>query len=257
MVIKKNVKRVPEGKTTRAGNADKTEKRLMTRKIPLNQGTVQGNVQNSDGSPRSGLTIRAFDRNIGAEDILLGEAVTDNQGHYSITYPFKKLGSKSAADLVLMVYSDKKLLEQSDIIFNAGVNVTKDFFLPVPAVPEFQRLSDAIIPLLHKKNGFLEKDQITFLTKKTGIGIQKIEHLLEAEKLSNNNEILSAFYYGLLSENYPTDPVILLALDRTRIIRALRRAESRNVIPLLKKKDIDHIFDTDLPKIPARKHHNP
>jgi len=256
MVVKKNIKKVPKRETTKSGNASKTEKKLRTQKISSNQRTVQGNAQFSDNSPRSGLTVKAFDRHIGSDDTLPGEAVTDNQGRYSIMYPQEKLGGKSAADLVLMVYSGNKLLQQSDVIFNAQVNETKDFFFPVYVVPEFQRLSDTIAPLIRKKIGLpgLEKNQITFLTKKTGIETQKIEHFLEAEKLSNNNEILSAFYYGLLSENYPTDPVVLLALNRTQIISALRRAELRNVIPSLKKKDLDHIFDTDLPKISAEKY---
>jgi hypothetical protein len=153
MVVKKNVKKVPKRETTKSGNASKTEKKLRTQKISSNQRTVQGNAQYSDGSPRSGLTVKAFDRRIGSDDTLLGEGVTDNQGRYSITYPQEKLGGNPAADLVLMIYSGNKLLQQSDVIFNAQVNETKDFFFPIYVVPEFQRLSDKIAPLIRKKIG--------------------------------------------------------------------------------------------------------
>jgi hypothetical protein len=47
---------------------------------------VRGVVHTGDGSPATSLKAKAFDRNIGEADTLLGETATDLQGNYSITY---------------------------------------------------------------------------------------------------------------------------------------------------------------------------
>jgi hypothetical protein len=168
MVAKKTVKKVSEKKTAHAEKTIRTKNIPKTQKVRISQRTISGKVRYSDGTPCVGLIVKAFDRNIGADDTLLGQGVTDTRGIYVLSYPLEMPGSKSAADLILMVFYDEKLVQQSDIIFNAQASETKDFILPVTIEPGFVKLSAAIAPLLPKKTGLpgLEKNQIIFLTKK-------------------------------------------------------------------------------------------
>jgi hypothetical protein len=111
---------------------------------------VGGIVRDQNNVPKPGLTVKAFDRNAGAEDTLLGKANTDAQGTYSIEYTTKNLGGKTSANLVLSVYMDDRLLQTSDIIFNARQKEIKDFIIANTAEFDFQRPKKTILPLLQK-----------------------------------------------------------------------------------------------------------
>jgi hypothetical protein len=117
------------------------------------QFTVSGTVRDQDNAPRTGLIVKVFDRNAGTDDKLLGKATTDVQGYYYIGYTTQDLGGKTSANLVISVYQNDKLLQTSDVIFNAGQKVIKDFIIPVITSPEVPRLDKTIKPLLHKKIG--------------------------------------------------------------------------------------------------------
>jgi hypothetical protein len=108
---------------------------------------VHGRVTTSDGLPAGNLTIKAYDRNLGEDDTLLGQATTDAQGNYSIVYSSDKLDGKSAADLVICLYQDGKLLQTSDVIFNARPLETKDFVIAATVQPEFPRLDKYTLKL--------------------------------------------------------------------------------------------------------------
>jgi hypothetical protein len=116
--------------------------------VPIKQFLVQGKVISQDGSPRPGLIVKTFDRNVGVEDTLLGQATTDKQGNYLISYTLK---SKPAADLVIKVYQDNQLLQESGIIFNATIKETKDFVIPVDEGPKFHIIKYKIDPLSPNK----------------------------------------------------------------------------------------------------------
>jgi hypothetical protein len=214
---------------------------------------VHGKIMNQRGAPRPGLTVKAFDRNIGAADVLLGQAATDKQGHYTISYTSKQLKGKTAADLVLVVFQDGKQLQTSDVIFNAQPTEPKDFIIAVIASPEFPSLLEKIQPLLRNKIGIsgLAQDQINFLGQKTGIDAQKIGRLAQSHALAGGDQTLATFYYGLLSQNFPTDPGALLGRPRASIQTALDRAAIFNQIPRLQPQEIDNILNTTLPKLRA------
>lgn len=117
----------------------------MPLKLDLNQFLVQGRIISQDGTPRPGLTVKAFDRNVGAADILLGQATTDQQGNYQIYYTLGQLGGKPAANLVIRVYQDNKLLQESDVIFDAQPRETKDFVIPLNnSNPVFSDMAEKI-----------------------------------------------------------------------------------------------------------------
>lgn len=108
---------------------------------------VYGVIINKSRVPRPNLTVKAFDRNVGLDDTLLGQSDTDNQGKYSITYSSEQLGGKDAADMLICVYNGNILLQISDVIFNASNATIKDFVIP-DENPTFKRLAAKIQPLL-------------------------------------------------------------------------------------------------------------
>ena len=107
---------------------------------------VLGRVTTSDGLPAGNLILKAYDRNVGEDDTLLGQVSTDAQGNYSIVYSSDKLDGKSAADLVICLYQDGKLLQTSDVIFNARPMETRDFVIAA-VQPEFPRLDKYALKL--------------------------------------------------------------------------------------------------------------
>jgi len=139
-----------------------------TRAARKRKSVVRGSIRGADGTPRLGLTVRAFDRNIGKDDTLLGEATTDAQGNYRIAYASGQLDGKAAADLVITVYQDNSPLQTSDVIFNAPPDVVKDFTIAVDKGPEFQWLLNRIKPLMHSKIGDagFSETQIGFLPRR-------------------------------------------------------------------------------------------
>jgi hypothetical protein len=66
---------------------------------------VRGHVVYKDGLLIEGVTVRAYNKDLGHED-LLGEAVTEQEGRYEIKYSAAQFSrpNKKYADLVLRVY---------------------------------------------------------------------------------------------------------------------------------------------------------
>ena len=69
------------------GEVDQKTAALLSKATAAPQFVAQGAIRNQDGGPRPGLNLKAFDRNVGMDDVLLGEATSDAQGNYSIQVP--------------------------------------------------------------------------------------------------------------------------------------------------------------------------
>ncbi len=215
---------------------------------------VQGQVRAYDGAPQPELIVKAYDRNVGVDDRLLGQAITDAKGNYSISYTTRQIGKKPAPDLVITLCQSDKLLQTADVIFNAPPKVTRDFLIAPDQTPEFQRLSDKIQPLLHSTIGAggLPQAQIKFLGQKLGIDAQEIGRLAQSRALAGGDQTLATFYYGLLSQDLPADPEALLGRPRASIQTALEHAAIFNQIPRLQPEEIDTILNTTLPGLRAQ-----
>jgi len=80
--------------------------------------SVKGVVQAVDGSPLSGLEVRAFDKDMRREE-LLGEAQTDENGYYEIKFGKRVqrggeiLSIRVNKDLVLQIHPERSTLEAS------------------------------------------------------------------------------------------------------------------------------------------------
>jgi hypothetical protein len=233
---------------------DKTAAKLMSAvKEPAY--SVEGTVKDSSGNPCQGLIVKAFDRNISADDTLLGQATTHAEGNYSISYTLKQLSGKTAADLVICMYQGDELLQTSDVIFNARTMESRDLIITIKKESDFHYLSSRIQPLLREKTKIarLAQTQITFLSEKTGLDTRHIEWLVKSNQLAGQNKKLAIFFFGLLSQNLPTDFSVLLNWSRESIDQALSRAAAANLIPSLNPADIDNIIKKVLPELLADK----
>jgi len=221
--------------------------------IPTKMLVVRGRVTTSEGNPASNYTVKAFDRNMGENDTFLGEAKTDIQGSYAIICTSETLAGKTAADMVIVLYQGEKLLQTSDVIFNAEQETMKDFIIPLTPSPEFERLTAKIKPLLHGGVGLgkLDIQQITFLKQKINVNASKIEQINHACELANGDKELEEFYYALLSDDLPITPEAILARDRTTIVRAIKRATVSNLVSPTVASQMDQILDEKLPRLRA------
>ena len=111
MPIKKTAKVALKRKRVAISKKAKIITKVPLGPIGLLSRVVQGTITDQTSAPRPGLTVKAFERNLGVEDLLLGQNTTDKQGHYSISYSAKQLKGKAAADLEVSVYQDKLLLQ--------------------------------------------------------------------------------------------------------------------------------------------------
>lgn len=124
------------------------KKKPVNKLIPF---VVRGKITDQDGAPRPGLIVKASARNIGINDELLGQAITNSEGNYFISYTVVKVdGNTATVNLVISVYHNAILLQSSDVIFNAAQQTTKDFVIPVTADPQFEIIEIKIKPLLRK-----------------------------------------------------------------------------------------------------------
>jgi len=211
---------------------------------------VRGCVMTSGGEPAKNTVIKAFDRNMGEDDTFLGKATSGAEGKYTLTFNARKLSGKAAADLVISIYQDGKLLQTSDVIFNAQTSEIRDFIIPVKTEPEFEQFTEKIRPLLRGKLSLsgLAKRETGFLSKKTGIDENKIGRLAQSYLLGNNDETIAAFYYGILSQDLQGHPDDLSSRSRASIEQALKRSISLNIIPEVDKDRLHNLIDTVLLK---------
>jgi hypothetical protein len=160
---------------------------------------VRGQLSQPDGSPLSGIKVRAYNKGLRSEQ-LLGEAVTDDNGNYKIEHAFV------SADLILRAFGPEgEELAMSDVKFHAGPEETLDLRVPRQlrrSPSEFERLSKDLEPhlkeikvagiemptLVHKLSD-LKREEIEILAGKMGEERQKIEQMASAAKMQMKAEV--------------------------------------------------------------------
>lgn len=177
--------------------------------------TIHGKIASRLGDTTSGLIVRAYSVGIRREE-LLGEAVTDENGNYTITWGNPPTANRQQAvvniGLKVLTQVKKTVLFNSgpdDIRFNATKREEINVVLTEPIKPEVIEYED-IIARLTARTGDVsiaeleETDQhhdITLLAKNTRIPANKIEHLVLAQRLEQLSHIEAPFFYALLRKN--------------------------------------------------------
>jgi hypothetical protein len=203
---------------------------------------VYGTITDPQGNKLANRLVRAFDRDLRNEQAL-GEAITGENGRYSISYNSEQFSraEKKTADLLMRVYSGdgKKLLYEptiDNVLFNASESAEINIVVitqPDRTENEFDNIIRVITPLLENVTiSNLQQNQqftdITFLSRETGIRERNLDYLVLAHRLLDFSRIAAAFFYGLFRKN------TLLKFDATRILQTRWEIDINSAIePLL------------------------
>jgi hypothetical protein len=188
---------------------------------------VRGTVTDRNNRKLSGLLVKAFDRDMRSE-MLLGEASTNAKGEYRIEYSAEqfKAAEQQTADLCMKVYTAKsnELLYETDIeqiVFNASPSEEINIVIQ-EEIKSKDNEFDAVLGVISVLIGELtlaqlqeteEHRDITFLSRESGISVEKLEHQVIARRLFDESKIDIAFFYALLRKN------TLLKLDITKSLQ--------------------------------------
>ena len=181
----------------------------------LSPNIIQGTVTDGDNKKLSKLLVKAFDRDMRSE-AFLGEYVTDTKGKYIISYSAEQFdrAEKQTADLCMRVYS----AGGKNLLFETGLeemrfNASNDETINITIAGEIKAEENEFDSILRETSDLIgkvtiaelqdndEHQDVTFLSRETGISEEKLEHLVVAHRLQNESEIDAAFFYALLRKN--------------------------------------------------------
>ena len=214
---------------------------------------VKGVVQSPDGTPLSGLIVKAFDKDLRHEQEL-GIATSGPHG-YQIPYTAAQFrrAEKAYADLIVRAYVVDpnamvpvySLVASSPSIFNAQPIETVDLTVggELRGLSEYERYLKDLTPLaqdiaLADLREDEEEDRekgkfqdVTFLAGETAIDPEHIAFLIQAHRLQRKTDLAPEIFYGLFREGMPTELSALLAQSPEVQRRALVKAVEDNIIP--------------------------
>jgi hypothetical protein len=196
---------------------------------------VRGQIHR-DGRPFAGGLVRAFDQDMRREK-LLGEAATDAEGRYEITYSSRQFAraGKERADLRVSVFTaDGRALKSSPVLFNAATSETVDLHVETAgrAASEYERYIDALTPVM---NGValaeLTEEDRDFLRQRTGIDEQHLGYLTTAAQHGKETGLPAEIFYGLYRQGLATSLSSLLGAGARAHRRALEDSLRGKIIP--------------------------
>lgn len=192
------------------------------------QRVVHGVVSLADGTTVPNLRIVAIDRGFRAEHVL-GEARTDDQGRYRITYRAADAvrAEKGSADVGIRVFAaDGKTLLRAptsrDMVMNAPIEARIDATVSLPegAVPsEFARIAAALQSLIGKVQVAdigrdPAPDEADFLARESGVESDRLAHFVVAHRVATETKLPDEYFYALLRE----DGLFGIGQDRPRAV---------------------------------------
>ncbi|HWP91824.1 MAG TPA: neuraminidase-like domain-containing protein [Thermodesulfobacteriota bacterium] len=142
---------------------------------------VRGQVRQRDNSSLVGVLVQAFDKDVRGEE-MLGEALTDDAGHYEIHYSAEQFSraEKASADLIF------RLFDQTGIpITNfKAVDESQNPFATIRMIDGEKQVNIPIVPQAR------QEETVNFLVDRIAVGPSEYERLLrELEPLLVNVRI--------------------------------------------------------------------
>ncbi|MEV4415280.1 neuraminidase-like domain-containing protein [Catellatospora sp. NPDC049609] len=227
--------------------------------------TVRGTVREPGGRPVAGLTVRAFDRDLGARRDLLGEAETGADGTFRIAYrgsAFRRGEGRGGgeADLVLELAAGRSRvtatvhrvfgghralapLTADDLVLGIPARPDEELALTLTArVPadgtEFARLMAALEPLLEGRSpAELDEERhrdVSFAARETGADRTLIGLLAQAHRLAERSfdgQLDAQLLYGLARcDRHLADLPRLTLAGREELHTGLRQSIERQII---------------------------
>ena len=211
--------------------------------------TVRGRIVQADGSPVEGITVKAFDKDVGGER-LLGETTTDQAGTYRLQYRVKQLSheDKAAVDLIVRAFdATGSEVATSPLILAAAAEQVVELVIgnePFRGPSEYARLRGTVESLLcDKELAALTEEDITYLAAKTEFDPIHIAYLVKGARLEKKTGIASEAYYALFRQQLPTSLPALIAQDPAVQRRALETAIRNNLAGTSLKASLDDVME--------------
>ena len=211
--------------------------------------SVSGQIQDADGDPLVGVTVRAVDQAMRSEAVL-GEASTDQTGHYAISYSADQLGrpDKTSPNLVVRVLDAQgQVLAASPTRFNASPVETVDLVIGSPAA----LLSEYETLLAGLQSGLqttpitdLTEDDINYLSGETGANALYLVFVVLANRYSARIGIPPEAFYACFRQKLPTRMGALLLQPPDSLHAALDASIAENIVPASLSPQIDVILAT-------------
>ena len=230
---------------------------------------VSGRIMDVAGKFLTGMRVQAYDRDLRKEQ-LLGEAITDAEGHYQIHYTAQQFiqadaSAHEAPDLMVRVLAnDQQTLTESNTKFNAGLKESVDLTIPAQTISEWEELSNLILPLLkgQSENGEnlmpdeLVSDDLAFISSETEIQTDRLQQWVDAFKMGREISIklnrtqdfqrrnflptnqgwasgIVMVCYGWLRQGISTDIVSLAQGQDEQLVSLLKKSIDEKFIPKL------------------------
>lgn len=212
--------------------------------ITADAGFVVTGTVTQDGEPLEGLTVRAVDRDLAAEEPL-GAATTDADGRYRIEYAasdFERAERASADLLVRVVTVAGTTVAESELRYNVGREATVDVTVPSDrqvSPTEYQRLRAALDPLVDDRSvANLSDDQVGFLAGELALaergaypaGEETLWLLRTAADLATRTPFEVRTLYGLARQREGLSRDGLANADAATLAEQLAAADAARVV---------------------------
>lgn len=202
---------------------------------------IFGKVLKADQQPLSGVSVRAFDKNL-KKDIHLGlQTKTNQSGDYEIAYTSGELPrGKDLPDIYVMVLDEKgKSIGKSPIKYNAPAEVKINILLPPQSLTEedeytmvkqelkrYMGDNESLADLEESE----ERQEVTYLANKSGWDARLVAMASLAEKYEKETNTPASYYYALFRAGYPTDRTRLSKLSPNIVGKVWEQAGKENII---------------------------
>jgi hypothetical protein len=235
---------------TRSGVLWNVKKRIKSFEIPVAAAvvpaqtdgtlTISGTIKTDKSVAAVGVKVMAYDKNISGDKVI-GQAVTDEHGHYKITGKMDGSTRKAKPDIEIRVYNvaDKTEIGRSGVTYNADAHISIEAVVSSDKIKrptEYERLRSALENCSGgKKLQDLKEDDakadITYVANKSGWDARLAAMAVQAETLSSKAEIPPAHYYALFRTGLLMDQSAMHRLSTDYIAGAITRAIADKIIP--------------------------
>ena len=203
---------------------------------------IEGRVMLQHGLPAKKLKLRLYRLNFGSEATRVDEAITLEEGQYSLGY---EPDGKAVSLEVRAVGDTDKEIRLCKPLSDLGteVRVLLNLIAPSelqPAAAEYRRLSGDLIQHVGQMSKLAgaqenkERQDITLMNRATGWDARLIVMAVTAERLSADREVQLPRepVYGLLRAGLPSDKLMLAQLEPDTVEQALRKVRDAGVVEL-------------------------
>ncbi|MEO7327882.1 MAG: hypothetical protein ABI193_04850, partial [Minicystis sp.] len=200
------------------------------------ESVVYGTVRTPSGAAVTGKTVKAFDQKLSGED-LLGEDVTDSDGHYRIAYAPAAIttAGKVYPDIVVRVYHtpEETYPEESRVCHapaTVRIDVTRGGEYVGPS--EYEALAARLAVAVGAFDlAEATEPQIEHLACSTRTDPDQVTARVSAAVLAASTSVAPAVLYALLRAGFPSTRRDLLRRSPASLRGALQNAIDKNVIP--------------------------